>query len=120
LYIVGSIGGWTGKHVFQAFKPHDVPSISLAEVVLSKLSSICRRNKTLLEAARQDVALAIRQEVDLQYFTDGYAVRGRELTSMQRRFKIFDDTKLAAAFDEALQQNILPPKQSAPFILVGD
>jgi len=53
-------------HIFPAFKPHDASATNLAEVGHSRLASVGRRKMSLLEAAREDVALAIRQNVDLQ------------------------------------------------------
>jgi hypothetical protein len=87
----------------------------------SKLSSVGRRNMSLLEAAREHVALAIRQQLDLQRFTDGLAAGGRGKAAMQRRSDMYKaDLKRAAAYGEELQQNILPLRRQATFIpMVG-
>lgn len=54
---------------------------------------------SLLEAAREDVALAIRQQVDLQCFEQGLSSGGRGKTSAQRLFKNHkEDLKCAQAY----------------------
>jgi hypothetical protein len=105
-------------HIFRAYKPHNSPATNLAEVGHSKLSSVGRRGMSLLEAARNDVALAIRQEIEMKCFADGLSSGGRGLSAAQKRAKTYKcDMKLAAAYGSELQKSILPPqKRPKPFV----
>lgn len=64
-------------HIFRAFKPEKAPSSNLAEAGHSKLASVGRPSMSLLVAAREDVAVAIRQETELRLFREGIAKGGR-------------------------------------------
>lgn len=86
--IVGPIRGRTENIHFPAFKPRDAPSMNLAKVGHSKLNNTGWQNILLLEATTEDVALVIRQKLDLQCFNDGLTAGGRVLTSMQWRSKM--------------------------------
>ena len=58
-------------HIFRAFKPENAPSSNLAEVGHAKLQTVGRQKMSLLEAAREDVVLAIRQTAELKLFETG-------------------------------------------------
>lgn len=104
-------------HIFAAFKPLDAPTTNLAEVGHSKLSSVGRRHMSLLEAAREDVALAIRQETELHSFTTGEAGGGRGVSVMDRRANTHKaQMKRAAAYGREIKLSILPAKRPATFI----
>jgi len=72
-------------HIFRAFKGDDVPISNLAEVGHAKMASIGRPYMSLLEAAKKDVASAIRQEAELRLFSEGVATGGKGMNLQQRR-----------------------------------
>jgi hypothetical protein len=105
------------NHIFSAFKPHDAPSTNLAEIGHSKLSSVGRRHMSLLEAAREDVALAVRQNVDLECFREGLVAGGRGQSCVQRKAKMYKaDMKRAAAYAADIDEHVLPFNQRRTFI----
>jgi hypothetical protein len=72
-------------HIFAAFKVPDAPASNLAEVGHSKMQSVGRCYMSLLEAAREDVASAIRQEKENKVFASGLPVGGRGRTYAQKK-----------------------------------
>ena len=75
------------EHVFRAFKHTSTPASNLPEVGHAQIASLARTNTTLLEAARDDVAYAIRQQHELRVFTQGQPVGGRGISVNRRRAK---------------------------------
>ena len=101
---------WTSRktHVFRAFKPVDAPSSNMAEIGHSKIQCVGRPNMSLLEAAKEDVALAIRQQIDLESINDGSAAGGKGPTACQRRARTFKaELKRAAAFGREVNNNVV-------------
>lgn len=104
-------------HIFRAFKSTHAPSTNLAEVGHSKLASVGRRGMSLLEAARNDVAMAIRQGVELQGFVDGMSSGGRGQTSIKRNAKTHRaELKRAAAYGNEISMTSVPQKRGTQFI----
>jgi hypothetical protein len=104
-------------HIFRAFKPTNAPSTNLAEVGHSKLASVGRRGMSVLEAARNDVATAIRQNTELNCFIEGLASGGRGLTAAQRHQKSHRaEKKRAAAYGNEIVKDILPAKKAQAFV----
>ena len=54
-------------HIFRAFKPPYAPASNLAEIGHAKLSTVTRY-MSIIEVAHEDVAPAIRQDIELQNF----------------------------------------------------
>jgi hypothetical protein len=80
----------------------------MAEIGHSKIQCVGRPNMSLLEAARDDVALAIRQQIDLQSFNEGSAAGGKGPTAGQRRARTFKaELKRAAAFGREVSNNVV-------------
>ena len=92
-------------HIFRAFKPAAAPASNLAEVGHSKLASVGRCHMSLLEAAREDVASAIRQETEMRLFERGECKGGRGISIAQRKSKAFKSgMKRAKAYSEELEE----------------
>jgi hypothetical protein len=65
---------------------------------------------SILEAARNDVAMAIRQRMEMNCFIDGLASGGRGLTAVQRQQKSHKaERKRAAAFGSHTNTIVLRP-----------
>ena len=64
-------------HIFRAFKTAGAPASNLAEVGHAKLNSVGRKYMSLLEAAREDVAGAVRQEMQIKMFDEGMMTGGK-------------------------------------------
>ncbi|CAC5361049.1 unnamed protein product [Mytilus coruscus] len=75
------------SHIFRAFKMENSPSSNLAEVGHAKIASNSGINISLLEAARVDVASAIRQATDIRLFHSGISKGGKEPNTYQKEFK---------------------------------
>jgi hypothetical protein len=86
-HLKGWFQWWNDRrsHIFRAFKPSDAPSSNLAEVGHAKMQAVGRKNMTLLEAAREDVACAIRQSAEMRLFVTGVAKGGRGKNDLQRK-----------------------------------
>ena len=102
-------------HIFKAFKPALAPASNLAEIGHAKLQSVGRSKMSLLESAREDVALAIRQDAEIRLFASGDAPGGRGPNQRQQMRKNYKKSmKMAVSFGEELDQGIpsidMPPK----------
>ena len=107
---------WTKRksHIFKAFKSESAPNSNLAEVGHAKLQSIGRPKMSLIECAREDVVLAVRQGVELKAFEEGVKCGGKGPTQLARHSKKHkDELKRAKAYgDEVIGGNPkLPPKK---------
>jgi hypothetical protein len=86
-------------HIFRAFKPVDAPASNLAEVAHAKLQSVGRQYMSLLEAAREDVASAIRQETEIKLFEHGLPTGGRGASDNKRKVAMYkQQLKRAVAY----------------------
>ena len=104
-------------HVFRAFKPIDAPASNLAEVGHAKLSTVGRRYMSILEAAREDVATAIRQNVELQNFASGVSKGGRGPTLQIKQARAHRaQMKKAAAYANELKMHTFPMKKATIFV----
>jgi hypothetical protein len=104
-------------HVFSAFKMANCPSSNLAEVGHSKMQSVGRCYMSLLEAAREDVASALRQESDLRVFSSGLPVGGRGRSYAQRQaIEYKAGLKRAAAYAEELDNVDIPVERESVFV----
>ena len=91
------------SHVFQAFKLIGVPAANLAEVGHAKMTSAARSYMSLLEAARDDVSSAIRQETELAAFESGISRGGKGPDALTRIAKEHKESmKRARAFADEL------------------
>ena len=107
------------SHVFQAFKLIGVPAANLAEVGHSKMTSAARSHMSLLEAARDDVSAAIRQETEIEAFESGISKGGKGPDAKERKSKEYKDSmKRARSFARELDaEGIEVDKdQSAVFV----
>jgi hypothetical protein len=92
-------------HIFRAFKPCWAPASNLAEVGHAKLSAIGRPYMSLLEAAREDVAGAIRQDAEIRSFEEGIAKGGRGIDQNKRKAVLYkEQMKRAKAYGEELEE----------------
>jgi hypothetical protein len=73
------------SHVFRCFKPVESPCSNLAEVGHAKMSNTGRAYMSLLEAAREDVALSIRQEVECKLCDEGVKTGGSGSDCRQKK-----------------------------------
>ena len=90
-------------HIFRAFKPIGAPSSNLAEVGHAKLSSVGRKYMSLLEAAHEDIAGAIRQEAEIKMFGEGHMTGGKGRDSKRKLFLQFKDgMKRARAYSDEI------------------
>lgn len=86
-------------HIFRAFKPVNAPASNLAEVGHAKLQSVGRPYMSLLEAAREDVASAIRQDTEIKLFENGLPTGGRGASDNKRKVSMYkQQLKRAAAY----------------------
>lgn len=109
--------GWWYKrrmHIFRAFKGDEVPRSNLAEVGHAKMESVGRPYMSLLEAAKEDVASAIRQEAELRLFPEGVATGGKGMNLHQRMARQYKSSmKRAKAFAKEIHlQSSLTRQQS--------
>jgi hypothetical protein len=72
-------------HVCNAFRPIHAPKSNLAEVGHAQMASLGRRYMSLLDAAREDVIYAIRQERDIKSFVDGQPTGGKGVSVTHKR-----------------------------------
>ena len=101
-------------HIFKAFKPDDAPASNIAEIGHAKLQSVGRSYMSLLETAREDVILAIRQDAELRAFATGNAPGGKGPNQKERRHKQYQKgLKRAVSFANELEEDLttLPPKR---------
>ncbi|CAC5426711.1 unnamed protein product [Mytilus coruscus] len=75
------------SHIFRAFKMENSPSSNLAEVGHAKIASNSGIYISILEAARVDVASAIRQARDIRIFHSGISKGGKGPNTYQKEFK---------------------------------
>lgn len=83
----GWLDWWHARktHVFRCFKPLDAPNSNLAEVGHAKIAAVGRPYMSLLEAAREDVAIALRQEAECKMFGSGLPTGGTGRTDAHRQ-----------------------------------
>lgn len=97
------------SHIFKAFKPFSAPASNLAEVGHAKMSSVGRCYMSLLEAARHDVASAIRQSTEVRLFSTGLSKGGRGTNVNRKRAKQYKEgLKLAHAYAGELDNGNIP------------
>lgn len=98
-------------HIFRAFKSEAAPTSNLAEVGHAKLASVGRCHMSLLEAAREDVALAIRQDTTVRLFESGQSKGGRGANANQRKAIAHKaGMKRAKAYAHELDNNVVKKK----------
>jgi hypothetical protein len=80
-------GWWYARrwHVCNAFRPIQAPKSNLAEVDRAQTASLGRRYMSLLDAAREDVICASRQERDIKSFVDGQPTGGKGVSVTHKR-----------------------------------
>ena len=92
------------EHIFRAFKPINTPSANIAEIGHAQMAAWARTNTTLLEAAIDDVAYAVRQKHDIQGFLVGKRTGGSGVSVAKKRAKQHPaDMKRAKAWARHLQ-----------------
>jgi len=97
-------------HIFRASKPLNAHASNLAEVGHAKINSVGRRYMSLMEAAREDVSSAIRQETEIRLFEEGLK-GGRGMDSNQRRaLKYKAEIKQAEAYAAEFETHCQPKK----------
>lgn len=93
-------------HVFRAFKPTNTPCANIAEVGHAQMTAWANSNTTLLDAAIDDVAYAVRQKHDLKAFTEGKPTGGSGISVNRRRSKQYAaDMKRAEACARQLEHD---------------
>jgi len=114
--------GWWYKrrtHIFRAFKPGDCPNSNLAEVGHAKMASTGKRNMSLLEATRENVILAIRQEKEVTSFSEGISTGGRgESQATKRKREYTKEMEKSKVYSKEIgEENLVveaPPVFVAP------
>ena len=100
---------WTKRkeHIFRAFKETNTPSANIAEIGHAQMAAWAHCNATLLEAAVDDVAQAVRQKHDLKAFLKGGHTGGTGITVNRRRAKQhMADMKRAEAHARQLEADL--------------
>ena len=91
-------------HIFRMFKSAQSPASNLAEIGHAKMSSVGRRNMSLLEAAREDVAAAIRQETEVRLFDKGHSKGGKGKDIKAKRALVYKaEMKRAEAYGAEIE-----------------
>jgi serine/threonine protein kinase len=104
-------------HIFRAFKVPDAPSSNLAEVGHSKMQNVGRCYMSLLDAAREDVACALRQQTDLRVFSSGMPVGGRGKSHAQRQAIAYKAAmKRASAYAAELDECEIAAERDSVFV----
>ena len=104
-------------HIFSAFKAVNSPSTNLAEVGHAKLQSVGRQYMSLLEAARNDVATALRQVSELKLFTAGISKGGKAPSHQQKQAKLYrEELKRAEMFGNEVRKDIIEPQQPSTYV----